>query len=337
MDGMSSATVDRLLALLIAGLVATGLVSLWQGSPGGAWVFVLHAWLAGLLAIAVVLKLRASVPRAIRARRWGALALAAVLTLGVVAALVGGYLWAVDGRVVWVDVAGLIRWSVLTIHAWIGLVVLPVVLLHLLPRRWRLLRPGPNALPRSASRMLSRRSFAVGVALGVGGAALGSAALVADRFGGGARRFTGSRFLAPGELPPATTFLGEPTPSVDLDAWRLSVGSTSFSLADLHAMSEQELTATLDCTSGWAFEGTWQGVRLGAVLEAVGAAGDRVEVRSVTGWSTSLPLAEARACLLAWSLEGQPIPVDNGAPLRLVAPDHRGVEWVKWISSIRVS
>src|SRR4029079_11624318 len=156
MHGMTSASVDRLLALLITGLVATGLVSLWQGSPGGAWVFLLHAWLAGLLAIAIVLKLRASVPRAIRARRWGALARSPVLTFGIVAALVGGYLWAIDGRVVWVDVAGLIRWSVLTIHAWIGLVVLPVVLLHLLPRRWRLLRPGPSVLPSTASRVLSR-------------------------------------------------------------------------------------------------------------------------------------------------------------------------------------
>ena len=86
---MSSASVDRLLALLIAGLVATGLVSLWQGAPAGGWVFLGHAWLAGMLALAVAVKLRASVPRAIRARRWGALALSAALTFGVVAALVG--------------------------------------------------------------------------------------------------------------------------------------------------------------------------------------------------------------------------------------------------------
>ena len=334
---MSSASVDRLLALLIAGLVATGLVSLWQGAPAGGWVFLGHAWLAGMLALAVAVKLRASVPRAIRARRWGALALSTALTLGVVAALVGGYLWAITGRVVWVDVAGLIRWSVLTIHAWIGLVVLPVVVLHLLPRRWRLLRPGRGVAARVGSRLLTRRSFLASAAVGVGGAALGSVALVAERLGGGSRRFTGSRFLPPGELPPATTFLGEGTPSIDVAAWRLSVGATSFSLGELRALGERELTATLDCTSGWAFEGTWQGVALGSVLDAAGVDGDRVEVRSVTGWSTSLPLAEARSCLLAWSLEGQPIPAANGAPLRLVAPDHRGVEWVKWISSIRAS
>ena len=115
------------------------------------------------------------------------------------------------------------------------------------------------------------------------------------------------------------------------------VADRGYDPVDIRKRPQPELTATLDCTSGWAFEGTWRGARLGAVLDAAGSVGDRVEVRSVTGWSTSLPLAEARACLLAWSLEGQPIPVDNGAPLRLVAPDHRGVEWVKWISSIRVS
>jgi DMSO/TMAO reductase YedYZ molybdopterin-dependent catalytic subunit len=336
MAAMTSATVDRLLAVLVAGLVATGLFSLWQGSPDAAWIFLVHAWLAGLLVLVVALKLRSSVPRAIRARRWGALALSAVLTFGVVAALVAGYLWAIGGEVVWVDVGGLIRWSVLTIHAWIGLVVLPVVVLHLLPRRWRLLRPGRGVLQRTGARAISRRSFVLGTTLGLGGAALGTAALVADRLGGASRRFTGSRFLAPGELPPPTTFLGEGTPSIDVAAWRLSIGSTSFSLDDLRGMGEETLTATLDCTSGWAFEGTWRGVRLGSVLRAAGVDGARVEVRSVTGWSTSLPITAARACLLAWTLEDREIGPEHGAPLRLVAPDHRGVDWVKWISSIRV-
>ena len=62
----------------------------------------------------------------------------------------------------------------------------------------------------------------------------------------------------------------------------------------------------------------------------------RVEVRSVTGWATSLNLAEARQAVLAWSIGGGPLPVANGAPLRLVAPNHRGLDWVKWVGTIRV-
>jgi DMSO/TMAO reductase YedYZ molybdopterin-dependent catalytic subunit len=79
-------------------------------------------------------------------------------------------------------------------------------------------------------------------------------------------------------------------------------------------------------------------VPLAAVLDHVGvsATARRVEIRSVTGWATSLDLADARQTLLAWSIEGVPLPVANGAPLRLVAPNHRGLDWVKWVDTIRV-
>ena len=74
------------------------------------------------------------------------------------------------------------------------------------------------------------------------------------------------------------------------------------------------------------------------MLDAAGVSpvARRVEVRSVTGWGTSLDAADARRCLLAWSVAGQPLPAGNGAPLRLVAPDHRGLDWVKWVEAIRV-
>jgi DMSO/TMAO reductase YedYZ molybdopterin-dependent catalytic subunit len=79
-------------------------------------------------------------------------------------------------------------------------------------------------------------------------------------------------------------------------------------------------------------------VPLAAVLDAVGAhpTARRVEIHSVTGWATSLDIGEARGTLLAWSVAGGPLPIANGAPLRLVAPNHRGLDWVKWVGTIRV-
>jgi DMSO/TMAO reductase YedYZ molybdopterin-dependent catalytic subunit len=75
-----------------------------------------------------------------------------------------------------------------------------------------------------------------------------------------------------------------------------------------------------------------------AVLDAAGvrSSASRVEIRSVTGWGASLPLADADRSLLAWSVAGELLPTANGAPLRLVAPDHRGLEWVKWVATIHV-
>ena len=57
---------------------------------------------------------------------------------------------------------------------------------------------------------------------------------------------------------------------------------------------------------------------------------------SVTGYRWSLPLEEARAALLATHVSGEPLSHDHGAPLRLVAPDRRGFQWVKWVVRVEV-
>jgi len=244
----------------------------------------------------------------------------------------------------WIDAGAFGRWTVLTLHAWVGLALVPLVLLHLLPRRWRLLRPGPAAARRATSRLVSRRALLAGSLLALAGGAAYVSAATLERLRGGTRRFTGSRWLPPGGMPPATTFFGEPPPAIDLAAWRLRVHGrvarpARLTLDELRVLGHQDSTAVLDCTSGWALETAWTGVPLAALLDASGIAADarEVSVRSATGWSTVLPVDEARRTLLAWSVAGAPLPVGNGAPLRLVVPDRRGLDWVKWVTEVRVS
>jgi len=336
----SHAALDRILALLVLALAGTGLASLWAGAPRDAWLFALHGILAGTLTVAVAIKLRRSVPRALAGRRRGRLVLGLVVSLVAIAALTGGFAWVATGQLLWVDVPGIGRWTVLTLHAWAGLVLVPLLAFHLLPRRWLLLRPGAPIVPRARRRLLSRRSLLAGIALGTTGAAAWVAANVAEALRGGSRRFTGSRWLAAGGIPIPTTFLGEGTPAIDTAGWRLHVGAHAWTLADLRALGEETATAVLDCTSGWAIETSWTGVALSRVLAASGLGplpSERIEVRSVTGWSTALAPADARRCLLAWAVAGRSLPAANGAPLRLVAPDRRGLEWVKWVAEIRVA
>jgi DMSO/TMAO reductase YedYZ molybdopterin-dependent catalytic subunit len=170
---------------------------------------------------------------------------------------------------------------------------------------------------------------------------------VVEHVRGGERRFTGSRWLSSGGIPPVTTFFGEGTPPIDPGAWRLTVRGVSgapatWRLDELRALGEVDLTAILDCTSGWALETGWRGVPLATVLEAAGVAlpGDspraKVVVTSVTGWGTALSPSEASQALLATGVAGRALPTDNGAPCRLVVPDRRGLDWVKWVSEIRV-
>jgi DMSO/TMAO reductase YedYZ molybdopterin-dependent catalytic subunit len=106
-------------------------------------------------------------------------------------------------------------------------------------------------------------------------------------------------------------------------------------MADLDALDQVDMTAVLDCTSGWAIETTWRGVPLSAVV----AIPDRgsIRVRSITGWSTILTADEAWTALLATGVAGQPLPLANGAPARLVVPGRRGLDWVKWVTRIEAA
>ena len=332
---MTSASLDRFLAVLVVLMAATGLLTLRAGRPEDAWLFVAHGLAAGVLAVLVALKMRHSVPRAVRGRRWWRLGLGLAISIGVVAALAAGYLWVALGQIVWLDVAGVVRWTLLTVHAWIGLVLVPLVVIHLAPRRWRLLRPAPGSLERTRDRLLTRRSVLVGGGLLGAAIALRGVADAVESVRGGQRRFTGSRLLPAGGLPPATTFFGEATPAIDLASWRVRIGGRSFGLRDLRDMGQASRTAVLDCTSGWALETDWQGAPLAAVLKRAGIAPNAgVVVRSTTGWATVIPRDEIEDCLLAWGCAGSELPAANGAPLRLVAPNRRGVDWVKWVAEI---
>jgi Oxidoreductase molybdopterin binding domain len=331
---MSSAALDRLLAALLVVQVASGLLTLRSGIPATAPLFWLHGLVGGALLIAAAEKLRRSVGPAIRRRRWGRLALGAVLTLLVAAALAGGFAWVASGRILSIG-----PWTILTLHVWAALAVIPIVLLHLVPRRFRLLTP-----PRGGPRTMSRRTLLSMGVVGALGALVWAGSNVLDAIQGGTRRFTGSRWLPSGAIPPPTTFYGEGTPEIDRDAWRLAVTGRvehpmTLDLDALASLGTEDRDGTLDCTSGWVMTTAWRGTPLSAVLEAAGAdpAATRVVVRSVTGWSTALERHELDGCLLATHVAGERLPAANGAPCRLTVPTRRGLDWVKWVAEVEVA
>ena len=331
---MSSAALDRLLAILLVAQLASGLLTLRSGVPATAPLFWFHGLIGGALLVAAIEKVRRSVGPAVRSRRWRRLAIGALLALLAAGALVGGFTWVVSGRILAIG-----PWTVLTLHVWAALAAVPVILVHLVPRRWRLLRP-----PRAGGARISRRALlASAVVVGLGAVAWGSANLL-DLVRGGARRFTGSRWLPEGGIPPPTTFYGEGTPSIDPAAWSLTVGgrvsrTLSLDLSALAALGEVDRDATLDCTSGWVMTTRWRGTPLRAVLDAAGAdrAAPFVRVQSVTGWNAFLERGELEDALLATHVAGEPLQAANGAPLRLVAPQRRGLDWIKWVTSIEVA
>ena len=330
---LSSAALDRLLAILLVVQLASGLLTLRSGVPATAPLFWLHGIVGGALLVAAVEKVRRSIGPAVRSRRWRRLALGGLLTLLAAAALVGGFAWVAGGRILSIG-----PWTVLTLHVWAALAAVPVILLHLLPRRWRLLRP------RAGGPRMSRRTLLAAAGIAALGAVAWSAAAALDAVQGGVRRFTGSRWLPDGGIPSPTTFYGEGTPSVDASAWRLRVtGRVATPLVlDLPTLTDLGIAdrdAVLDCTSGWAMRTAWRGTPLRAVLGAAGAdpRAAYVRIRSITGWSVSLERHELDGAMLATHVAGAPLPAANGAPCRLVAPDRRGLDWIKWVTEIEVA
>jgi len=158
-------------------------------------------------------------------------------------------------------------------------------------------------------------------------------------------------------------------PAVDTATWRLELDGLverplSLSLDDLRSRPAREVAATMECAGNgrvniephvvsqpWLLEavGTarWKGVALAPLLEEAGVREGAFEVlfegldRGVEGeeeqsYARSLPLEEARRedVLLAYEVNGVPLPPQHGFPLRLLVPGWYGMTSVKWLGRI---
>ena len=158
-------------------------------------------------------------------------------------------------------------------------------------------------------------------------------------------------------------------PAVDPESWRLTIGGNverplSLSLDDLRARRAVTRPVTIECAGNgralleprplsqpWLTEavGTaeWTGVPLVDLLEEAGVRDDTVETlftgldRGIEGeieqlYQRSLPTSEAMGddALLAYAMNGQPLPPQHGFPLRLVIAGWYGMAHVKWLADI---
>ena len=147
-------------------------------------------------------------------------------------------------------------------------------------------------------------------------------------------------------------------------AW--SSDPLSLSLDDLRARPAVEVAVTMECAGNgrvhiephvfsqpWLLEavGTarWRGVSVASVLEDAGIRDGAIEAlftgldRGIDGgeeqvYERSLPLDELLRgdALLAYEVNGEPLPPQHGYPLRLVVPGWYGMTSVKWLSRITV-
>lgn len=164
-------------------------------------------------------------------------------------------------------------------------------------------------------------------------------------------------------------------PEIVPEAWRLRVHGLverelDLSLVTLReAFQEREVTATLQCAGnrrvglmairelpgeepwgpGATGTATWSGVALAEVLALAGPLREAAhvgfegadlcpEAKPAQRFGGSIPLDKAcrPEVLLAWAMNGEPLPLVHGAPLRVVVPGYIGARSVKWLERIEI-
>ena len=136
-------------------------------------------------------------------------------------------------------------------------------------------------------------------------------------------------------------------PSLDKADYTLKVRGlvdteTTFTYADLRAMTPTSLTRDFQCVTGWRVSDVdWRGVKLADVLDAVGVTDDAEAVRFYSfdgAYSESLTLEQARRndVILAYELEGKELSAAHGGPVRLYVAPMYGYKSIKWLGGIEL-
>jgi DMSO/TMAO reductase YedYZ molybdopterin-dependent catalytic subunit len=161
-------------------------------------------------------------------------------------------------------------------------------------------------------------------------------------------------------------------PEVDATTWKILVGGegangeAEITLSDLKNMPVQEVVAVNQCSGNrrglfqphvtgvaWGYGAMgcarWRGAKLKDLLDKVGVKTDAIEivlygtdrpiVDKTPHFIKSLPVWKAmeETTLVAYEMNGQPLPHFNGFPVHIVVPGWTGTYWMKHVTSITVA
>ncbi|MGA8033883.1 MAG: molybdopterin-binding protein [Casimicrobiaceae bacterium] len=122
----------------------------------------------------------------------------------------------------------------------------------------------------------------------------------------------------------------------------------SFSLADLHALPSRTQITRHDCVEGWSAIGKWEGAKLSALLDAVEPmakaryvvfrCADPMDSDGTSPYYESIDMDDAYhvQTILAYKLDDRPLPVANGAPIRLRVERQLGYKHAKYVMRLEL-
>ena len=155
----------------------------------------------------------------------------------------------------------------------------------------------------------------------------------------------------------------------DRDAWEVSIEGVadprSMTVGELKSLGVETVATVLQCSgngrglfdheasgSPWVTGAAgcvlWSGVPVSAVVEALGGLADGANFITSTGGETipegldpkeviverSVPVENVETAILAWDMNGEPIPLAHGGPLRIIVPGYYGINNVKYVKRV---
>ena len=134
-------------------------------------------------------------------------------------------------------------------------------------------------------------------------------------------------------------------PKFDPATWRLEVGGlvdkpVTLDYRELRSLPRTSEIRDFHCVTGWTVPHVhWTGVRLTDLFEHVKP---QFSAQAVRFTSAEVPYvdyltlqqASLHDVLLAYEMDGKPLPREHGAPVRLVMPEMYGYKSVKWVSRV---
>jgi hypothetical protein len=205
------------------------------------------------------------------------------------------------------------------------------------------------------SPAIGRRAFvlsAIGVAVAGGGIALARRLYRTATFSYDGTQYKG-RIVEP--ITPNDLFYcvtkNVIDPRVDVGLWHLEVNGlvrkpATWRFQDLKGFSPVEQETTLMCISngldaGLISNAVWKGFPLRDLLDQAGvySGAARVRLHGVDNYTDTIPLEKAMepTTLLAYEMNGVPLPDRHGYPLRVIVPGYFGEKHVKWLTRIEVT
>jgi sulfoxide reductase catalytic subunit YedY len=134
---------------------------------------------------------------------------------------------------------------------------------------------------------------------------------------------------------------------VNMKEWRLEVGGKvktplQLTYSDILSLPSVEKNVLLICPGFFANYGRWQGVSMKDLLSRVVMKSGVTHIIFYSGpeatYKREFPVADvlANRVFLAYRVNGEALPIRDGYPLRVVAEDYYGSDWIKYVSKMSV-